>query len=469
MLANFLRSKIKLSSSRLSSLQSVKLIKSLNQSKPFFTTHSYNFSTKKTNDKSNDKTTSHSTDDTTTVDTNPSLQFEKQINSVTDTEDNQSMDQYLKTFNDKVYKQNVELTNKLVDIFKDETPSGAKIFTTVNEINKINLNNSLSLLQVFLNQILKYNDSVRLFIQQSEKKNSRYSGLIPLTILFLWACGLVYLYSFYRQNYINYNKTFDMLIKNYNDNGSTSYKIKIKYPILDDHKNVTNFITFDTNRHIVLIGPNSMGKTESVKHYCLRQSLKDIFTVYIDLNSVCGGGENFDIKELVKAALLEKYKNNELSFMMNDENVTFRLFDYLSNRNMCVVFDNYNHSRDEKRVMNSSVPFMKSNINWKSLIVASDNELLEKAVESKLEVRYLNFVQTKAFKSYLVEKLNSYCKKKVEFSNLELFNDDNIMSLYKNFYYFSFDDLFGHLDLNSSVEGMVIIYIYAYFYFYLCL
>ena len=42
----------------------------------------------------------------------------------------------------------------------------------VNEINKINLNNSSELLQVFLNKILKYNDSVRLFIQQSERKNT---------------------------------------------------------------------------------------------------------------------------------------------------------------------------------------------------------------------------------------------------------------------------------------------------------
>jgi hypothetical protein len=401
---------------------------------------------------------------------NASKEFEKKLNSVSkqDDEEFSSIEQYMKIFNDKIYKQNVELTNKLSEIFKEEgsgvsggssSTSGAKIFTAVNEINKINLNNSSKLLQVFLNQILKYNDSVRLFIQQSERKNTRFNYLVPLTLFFLWVCGSLYLYSFYKRNFINYDKLFDNIVKFYNDEAPKLFKINIKFPIYDDHKNVTNLLNFDAYKHIVLIGPHSIGKSESVKHFCLSQALKDVLSIYIDLNTI---GEVQNFKNIVRNKLVENYKGNDISLINIDKITTdltsHELFEFLKSKNVYFVFDNYNHERDHQKVFDHSIPSITNNSNWKSLIVSSNNEIYENATKNNLEVKYVNFIQTRTFKNYLVEKLNTFVKKRVDYSNLELFSEENINTLFKHFYYFSYDDLFRFIEANNSIQSKTIIF-----------
>ena len=68
----------------------------------------------------------------------------------------------------------------------------------------------------------------------------------------------------------------------------------------------------------------------------------------------------------------------------------------------------------------------------------------------------MNFIQTRTFKNYLVEKINTYAKKRVDYSNLELFSEENINSLFKHFYYFSYDDLFKYIEANNSVQSTII-------------
>lgn len=389
----------------------------------------------------------------------PSKEFEKHVNDVSKSqnENYSSIEQYMKVFNDKVYKQNVDLTNKLIDIYKDDKAiPGAKIFNAVNEINKMNLNNSSTLLQVFLNQIMKYNDSVKLFIQQSEKKNARFGSLLPITILLIWICGGIFLYSFYKRNFINNEKLFANLVEKYNDEAPSNFKINVKYPIFDEHSNVGNSIKYELYKHIVLIGPASIGKTESVKHFCLSQCLKDLLTIYVDLNSI-DQNTGFSIEAVVRDILVKNYNGSEISNLnenlIHNKKFAHQLFEYLKNNEVCFVFDNYEHERDNKRILQLSIPNITQNPNWKSLIVSNNNEILQNALENHLEVQYVNFLQTKTFKNYLFEKLNSYSKKRVEYSNLELFTENNLNNIFKQFYFFSFNDVFNYLESNNSIES----------------
>ena len=263
---------------------------------------------------------------------------------------------------------------------------------------------------------------------------------------------------------MNLEKTFDNMVKFYNDQAPKYFKINIKFPIFDDHKNVTNALNFDMHKHILLIGPHSIGKTESVKHFCLTQSLKDVLTIYIDLNTLNIGGAAADsefnstlLHNIVRDKLIENYEGKDITSLNREvfltQEVSIKLFEYLKTRNVYFIFDNYNHKRDAELVMNHSLPNIVNNSNWRSLVVSDNNEVYRTSLENNLEVKYVNFVQTRTYKNYLVEKLNSFVKKRVEFSNLELFDEENINNLFKNFYYFSYEDLFRYLEANNSIES----------------
>ena len=405
----------------------------------------------------------HGSEDSTTNSSNPSKEFEKRVNSITKNEndDYSSVEQYMKVFNEKVYKQNLDLSNKLVDIFKeDNQASGAKIFTAINEINKINLNNSSALLQVFLNQILKYNDSVRLFIQQSEKKSSKYSSLIPLSMLLIWISAGIFIYSFYKMSTFNYEKVSENLFKSYNDNAAKLFKIDVAFPIFDDHKSVINTINFDEYNHMVLIGPKAIGKTESVKHFCLSQCLKDNLALYVDLNNTEAVNDITQFQRMVRNKLIENYTGKDLTSanasIVNSDEFAKKLVEYLKTKRVYFVFDNYNSERDHSKLFDIAIGSIKEIRGWKSLVISDNNEITKSAISNNLTVKYINFIQTRSFKNYLVEKLNTYCKKRVEYSNLDLFTEENMNSLYKNFYYFSFKDLNDYLHGNSSIESKIL-------------
>jgi len=411
-------------------------------------------------------------DESSSGTSNPSKEFEKRVNTISknENEDYSSVEHYMKVFNEKVYKQNLDLSNKLSEIFKEDSqPSGAKIFTAINEINKINLNNSSALLQVFLNQILKYNDSVRLFIQQSEKKSSKYSNLIPLTIFLIWISAGIFIYSFYKKRNFNYEKVFETLYKNYNDIAAKSFKIDVAFPIYDDHKNVTNSINYDEYNHIVLIGPKASGKTESVKHFCLSQCLKDNLALYIDLNNSEGINDVVQFERLIRNKLVESYEGKEISFVnssiVQSDEFARKLCEYLKSKRVYLVFDNYDSERDNAKIFNIAIPSILDKRGWKSLTISDSNEITKNAISHNLTVKYINFIQTRSFKNYLVDKLNTYCKKRVEYSNLELFTEENMNLLYKNFYFFSFKDLADYLHGNNSISSISNLFIIFRFHF----
>lgn len=378
-------------------------------------------------------------------------EFEKRLNTLSTSEPNdiENVEQYVKIFNDKIYKQNLDLTNKLNDIFKDDTPSTTKIFTAINEINKINLNNSSKLLQVFLNQILKYNDSVRLFIQQTQRKNNKYNFLTPITILLIWICGGIFLYNQFKHKLVNYDNLIEKAIREYTDSASEIFKLNKKFPINDDHKNITNSINFDQFNNLVLIGPSGIGKSESVKHFCFTQNQKDVVTFYIDLNSE---KTHNNLHELITSKILS-FSKNEIS---NTDAFSKHLINHLNSKQVLFVFDNFNFNRDNQIYFEKFNQNIKNNTIWKSIVITNNNNIYEKSVRNNLGIKYINFTQTRNFKNYLLEKINIFTKKRTEFSNLETFKEENLNSIYKNLFYFSYNDMISYLASNSNVESKYI-------------
>jgi hypothetical protein len=388
-----------------------------------------------------------------------SKNFEKRVNSVKAEQDNEehylNIEQYMKVFNERVYMQNADLTQKLTDIFKDnEVPSGSKIFATVNEVNKINLNNTSKLLQVFLNQVLKYNDSVRLLMQAKEKKGSKINILIGPSIILLWICAAIFIYLFLKDFLINKDRIYENLIKNFNDEIINRMKIHIKYPIHDDHKNFTNLLNFDLHKNIVIIGPKSTGKSESAKHFCLTKGMKDVLSVYIDLNIISEKEFALIINSILFEYYNESFWHKSKSNLLSLDNAQ-NLISFLKKKNVYFVFDNYIQERDYNRVFYSSMPNILSNLNWNSIIISDNNQVYETALERNIEIKYVDFNQTRTFKNYLFEKINSFAKKKVDYSNLEHFNEENIALLYKSLYYFSFQDLFNYIESNDTIKSKI--------------
>jgi hypothetical protein len=377
-------------------------------------------------------------------------EFEKRLNTTDPLpEDFANIEQYSKIFNEKIYKQNVEITNKLNEIFSQDGNTGTKVFTAVNEINRVNLNNTSTMLGVFLNQILKYNDSVRLFIQHSERKGNKSNSYILLTAILAWLFGGIYLYKLYIES-INYDSYFENMLKNYYDTSPDRYKLELDYPAYNDSEYISSIINFIGFNNIVLIGPKGTGKTEAIKSYCTKNWNRDNLLVYIDLNTINHSGErSFDkvVIDKPNAGLGEKIQRRDIYYKV--------IFEKLKSKDAVFVFDNYDHQRDKDFLFNN-LEYFKTSKNWKSITISDNNNIYPDAAVNDMGIKYVSFTQGNNFKSYLYDKISNYARKKTKFSNTELFTFDNLGQIYDNFAYFSFADLQNYLELNSSLKSNIL-------------
>jgi hypothetical protein len=377
-------------------------------------------------------------------------EFEKRLNSTDPLpEDYANIEQYSKIFNEKIYKQNLEITNKLNEIFTQDGNAniGTKVFTAVNEINRINLNNTSTMLQVFLNQILKYNDSVRLFIQHSERKGSRSNSYILMTALFVWVFGGIYLYNQYKQS-VNYDHFFENMLKNYYDNSPERYKLETDLPVYNDSEYIGSIVNFVGAGNLILIGASGIGKSEAMRSFCTKQWNKDNLYIYFDLNTRPHSGDNCRFDKLVIKALGDGYNKLDRSDIFYTT-----LFEKLKDKEAVFVFDNYKHERDECFLFNN-IEFFKNNKNWKSITVADNNDIYQQGITNDMGIKYISFSQSGNFKSYLFDKISNYCRKKVKYTNLELFTSDNLNGIYDNLAYFSYGDLQKYLEFNSTIRSI---------------
>jgi DNA-binding transcriptional regulator YiaG len=66
-------------------------------------------------------------------------------------------------------------------------------------------------------------------------------------------------------------------------------------------------------------------------------------------------------------------------------------------------------------------------------------------VEEKIEEKFNN---------YLLENINHFMKTSTQYSNCELFSENNIKSL-RNTYHISFDFITEYLNYNNSIKGII--------------
>jgi len=311
--------------------------------------------------------------------------FTDRLNNVEKINDDfQDIDAYLKVLNEKSNQDNFEVVKKITEIFKDDTNS-VKVFTVVQEINKINLSNSTNILKLFLSTVLKYNDAFKVYLEETNKINRRYKIIIPFSLFIFSIIGLIYLKS---QIKYRSNKVAEKIVNNYFDNIKFMFKLNIKFPIFNDHRNLTNSIFFNNNNMLIIIGPSGVGKTESIKNYCFKDSQNGKFLIYIDLK--CEKYFNKDIKQILDEKLIEEVKQNTwLSHQMNNVGVSNLLNDVVAclvDKDVTIILDHYMDERDNKLVF-SNLSFFK-NLNMNVMILANNNEVLSNAIKGKFNKIY---------------------------------------------------------------------------------
>ena len=115
--------------------------------------------------------------------------FLKNINHV-EGEDSKEIESFIKNFNNKLYKQNEQLTLKIGEMFENsDQKSHLLIFTAINEINKVNLSNTSKLLKIFLIESLRSREI-------SLNNNKSNGGNYPWILLILFGT-LGYLFFYY--------------------------------------------------------------------------------------------------------------------------------------------------------------------------------------------------------------------------------------------------------------------------------
>ena len=303
-------------------------------------------------------------------------------------QDFHNIESYLKVLNEKSNQDNFEVIKKITEIFKDDKNS-VKIFTIVEEINKINLSNSTNTLKIFLQNVLKYNEVFKLYLEETNKINRRYKFVIPFSLVIFSLLGLLYLKQ---QIKFKPTKIAEKIVNNYFDNLKHHFKLNIKFPIFNDHRNLTNLIFFNESNSeniLCILGPSGIGKTESIKNYCFRETQNGKFIIYIDFKK----WDNQSISEIISSILLSSVKPKTwLSYMLKNivdestgvwgkEKLATEILNSLADKDVTLIFDHYSDEKNNKIVFDN-INLFKS-LNFNVLIMASNNEILPSAIRGK--------------------------------------------------------------------------------------
>lgn len=222
-------------------------------------------------------------------------------------DDPKSIESFLKIFNTKMYKQNLELSNKLYDLFNntsnDSKINESKVFVAINEINKVNIDNTSKLLKMFLSEVLKNQN--KLLSNKKMLLHNNYNVINMSIKYLLLVCIFIWLI-------VNITKKYDMnssllsliskntldniafeIIKVCSDNNSNCFFYDTSEEELNIFSNtdvqavLDNSLTLNSN--LFLIGDKCIGKTKSLLNYIKKQSIDNITksninnVFYIDL------------------------------------------------------------------------------------------------------------------------------------------------------------------------------------------
>jgi hypothetical protein len=196
----------------------------------------------------------------------------------------------------------------------------------------------------------------------------------PITILSV--LGIYFGYQYIKKNYLVGRKleTKDV-IKFYRENPDKLFKAESILPAYYDHKNITNLIS--NGKLFMLIGPKGIGKTYSVKHFCLLEGQKDSIVVYKDLNLI----EKIDnIYEFICSNTIEFYKNQknvEVDLNFNE------ILEEFKDRKVFFVLDHFMNNPKLFNSIKKVIDVLKS-YNVNIILLADNNKYTEFALEGKI-------------------------------------------------------------------------------------
>lgn len=386
--------------------------------------------------------------------------FLDRINDIDSAEkdDIRSIEGFIKNFNSKIYKQNLELTNKIQDMFSDNSNNHVKLFSAINEVNKVNINNTSKLLKIFLEEILKQQKS------QSNNKSSSSSNSFGIFSLIILLGGSFALYQLYN----NFDKSTARL-------AAKVYDAFLKPEILSHEvDNVTlplfEKLTIPTtlgntaqvnNKNLILIGNRGIGKSESLKNYTLKELEKDNLVIYVDLRKGYKWDSILSEEDLIKEVLLKstpKIETLKKISGLNEAQHSILAREFLSlieGKSVQIVFDNFEVDEDFKLLT------LIQQLNYKNIKTIIASNTLAKLQYALLNTNFNNYqirqlsINESNFKKYLIDKVNKYVKIKLEKVTCDKFDQYNFTLFKEVVGTINFYQIYDYIDSNTTIKNYV--------------
>lgn len=286
------------------------------------------------------------------------------INSVSTSNPQKSFDKDLKPLM-KTLEQQFEQQNEDIKSAVGISKSISPALKTITEINKINFNNSVKLLNIQHAILGGYTEMVvDQTIDVTDKLKKNFSKKYFFLILFSFAT-----YKF-MTSFSNQEPTFvkKNIFLNLRSKTLNSLKYETILPFFEDHSNITNVLSEGFSR-IALIGEKGIGKSLSVKNYCILESQQDdTLVLYFDL-----------AKDNIPLGVSFQKLISSMSDIKLSENNWNSFISYLAEMRVLIVLDNYSYSA--KELVTSAIDFSKR-INSKMLIIGNNNEFSQQALDS---------------------------------------------------------------------------------------
>lgn len=386
--------------------------------------------------------------------------FLDRINDIDSAEkdDIRSIEGFIKNFNSKIYKQNLELTNKIQDMFSDNSNNHVKLFSAINEVNKVNINNTSKLLKIFLEEILKQQKN------QSNNKSSSSSNSFGIFSLIILLGGSFALYQLYN----NFDKSTARL-------AAKVYDAFLKPEILSHEvDNVTlplfEKLTIPTtlgntaqvnNKNLILIGNRGIGKSESLKNYTLKELEKDNLVIYVDLRKGYKWDSILSEEDLIKEVLLKstpKIETLKKISGLNEAQHSILAREFLSlieGKSVQIVFDNFEVDEDFKLLT------LIQQLNYKNIKTIIASNTLAKLQYALLNTNFNNYqirqlsINESNFKKYLIDKVNKYVKIKLEKVTCDKFDQYNFTLFKEVVGTINFYQIYDYIDSNTTIKNYV--------------
>jgi hypothetical protein len=274
---------------------------------------------------------------------------------------------------------NYKLSQKVKSILESKSNDDIKTINIISEVNSANIKNTEELFKIHQRYVFNYNYNFIEFILISYEKIIRIFS--PKTIFFLFS--LVLGYKYFQSKYL-LNKKVEAgeVLKFYRENSEAIFQQDTLLPTFLDHKNITNLIVNGTS--FLLIGPKGIGKSYSIKHFCLLEAQKKHVVIYKDLNSV-QNIENFH--DFITSNLTNFFrKSNGADSIINEK----KLFDEMKSKKIIVVLDNFSIQSQFLNRLKNITDILKSN-NITVVLVSDSSEAIDFGLQGKLRNLFREF------------------------------------------------------------------------------